>query len=143
MRYLGLDVGQKFIGIAVGELLAKELTTLTALKDENFYTAPAIAYRQIAKLIDDEGADALVVGLPVNEQGEATPESQKIEQFCQGLEEKLNLDVHFVDETLTSFMASDMLESQGLGPDDVKKRTHQLSAELILQQFLEEHEASR
>ncbi len=139
MRYLGLDVGQKFLGVAVGEMLAKELTTLSAAKNTNFYDQPQLAYTALAKIIDDEGAEAIVAGLPVNEEGQPTPESKKIEKFCQGLEEKLNVTVHFVDETLTSFMASDMLESQGLSPDEVKARTHQLSAELILQQYLEEH----
>lgn len=139
MRYLGLDVGQKHLGVAVGEILAKELTTLEAAKNTNFYDQPEQAYNQLAKLAEDEGADALVVGLPVNEAGQPTPESKKIEKFCQGLEEKLNSTIHFVDETLSSFMASDILESQGLEPDEVKARTHQLSAELILQQFLEEH----
>lgn len=142
MRYLGLDVGQKYLGVAVGEILAKELTTITAAKNQSFYSAPSAAYEQIAKLIESEEADALVVGLPVNEMGEATAESKKIETFCRGLEEKLNVTVHFVDETLTSFMATDMLESQGLTEAEVKARVHQLSAELILQQFLEENATS-
>ncbi|HSX42434.1 MAG TPA: Holliday junction resolvase RuvX [Candidatus Saccharimonadales bacterium] len=141
MRYLGLDVGQKFLGIAVGELLAKELTTISAAKDRDFYSQPEAAYTQLAKIIEDEGADAIVAGLPVDEDGAPTEESKKIEKFCRGLEDKLNVTVHFVDETLTSFMAEDMLESQGLSADEIKKRTHQLSAELILQQFLEEHAA--
>lgn len=141
MRYLGLDVGQKTVGVAVGEALAQELTTITAPKDQNFYDHPASAYDQIATLMESEEAAALVVGLPVSEAGAPTPESKKITEFCRGLEEKLNVTVHFVDETLTSFMATDMLESQGLGAAEINSRVHQLSAELILQQFLEEHAA--
>lgn len=137
MRYLGLDVGQKNIGVATGELLAKELITLSAPKDKNYYDQPDLAQAELTKIIEQEQADAIVVGLPVNEQGEPTNESEKIEKLCHHLEKELNIAFHFVDETLTSFMAKDILEGQGLSVAQAAVRVHQLSAELILQQFLE------
>lgn len=143
MRYLGIDVGGKYIGVAVGEVLAKELTTLIADKKADYYREPASAYQALGKIVKEENADAIVAGLPVDEAGKPTPESKKIEAFCAGLEEKLNLSVHFVDETLTSFMAEDILEGQGLSADEIRARSHQLSAELILQQYLEEHAPGR
>ncbi len=139
MRYLGLDVGQKTIGIAVGELLARGLSTITGEKADNFYDDPAKAIGKIEKIFEDEEADAIVAGLPVDESGQPTSESKKIQAFCNLLESKLDVTVHFVDETLTSFMATDILESQGLSDTEVKAKVHQLSAELILQQFLEEN----
>ena len=80
MRYLGLDVGSRSIGIAVGEIIASET--------------------------------------------------------------KLDKTVHFVNETLSSFMATDILESQGLSIQEAKLREHQLAAQLILQQYLEENASS-
>lgn len=139
MRYLGLDVGRRAIGLAVGELLAGELATLRAPKKADFYLEPArsLAYTQLSQVVAAEKVDAFVVGLPVNEDGQPTEESTKIRDFCEGLTTALKLPVHFVDETLTSFMATDMLESQGATAEEIERRVHQLSAELILQQFLE------
>lgn len=142
MRYLGLDVGRKKIGIASGEVLASELTTLSAPKDDNFYSEKGseIAGKEIARLYKQEQAEAIVVGLPVSESGAPTEESELIRDFCNGLGKAINTKIHFVDETLTSFMAEDMLESQGASQEEVRRREHQLAAQLILQQFLEASE---
>ena len=139
MRYLGLDVGSRHIGVAVGELLASELTTLHAPKDQNYYDSPQLADDEIVKLIASEQVDAIVVGLPVNEQGELSAEAESIKKFADQLGVRLDKTIHFVNETLSSFMAEDILESQGLSIQEAKLREHQLSAQLILQQYIEEN----
>src|SRR3989344_5329024 len=142
MRYLGLDIGQRSIGVAVGELLASELTTLRSGKDKSFYENPELSIDSISRLIVQEQADAIVVGLPVNEDGTLSPEAKKIQKFGDELGRKLDKTIHYVNETLSSFMASDILESQGLSIEEAKLREHQLAAQLILQQFLEENASS-
>lgn len=141
MRYLGLDVGQKRIGVAIGEVIADELTTLEAAAGKNFYQEPGCsqAYLQIQGLVVREKTDAIVIGLPVDDQGKMTEEATKIKNFSEGLSKTLNTNVHFVNETLTSFMAKDILESQDLDQKEVEQRIDQLSASLILQQYIEEH----
>lgn len=139
MRYLGLDIGARSIGVAVGELLASELTTLRSGKDKSFYEQPELSFEPITKLIVQEQADAVVVGLPVNEDGTLSPEAKKIQDYADKLSKKLDKTIHFVNETLSSFMASDILESQGLSIEEAKLREHQLAAQLILQQFIEEN----
>ncbi len=142
MRYLGLDIGERSIGVAVGELIASELTTVHAGKDRSFYLQPELAIEPIIKLISEEEADAIVVGLPVNEDGQLSQEAVKIQRFASALGSKLDKTIHFVNETLSSFMAEDILEGQGLSIREAKTREHQLSAALILQQFLEENATS-
>ena len=142
MRYLGLDIGERSIGVAVGELIASELTTVHAGKDRSFYLQPELAIEPIIKLISEEEADAIVVGLPVNEDGQNSQEAVKIQRFASALGSKLDKTIHFVNETLSSFMAEDILEGQGLSIREAKTREHQLSAALILQQFLEENATS-
>lgn len=142
MRYLGLDVGKKHIGVAVGELLASELTTLHAPKDQNYYDSPQLADEDISKLITSEQVDAIVVGMPVNDQGELSAEAESIKKFADQLGHRLDKTIHFVNETLSSFMAEDILESQGLSIQEAKLREHQLSAQLILQQYIEENAGS-
>lgn len=142
MRYLGLDIGSRSIGVAVGELLASELTTLRSGKDKSFYEQPELSFESIVKLVTEEQADAIVIGLPVNEDGTLSPEAKKIQVYADKLSEKLDKTIHFVNETLSSFMASDILESQGLSIEEAKLREHQLAAQLILQQFIEENVGS-
>lgn len=141
MKYLGLDIGQKKIGVAVGEVLATELLTLRAGPHESFYKNPARdrAFDELTTILQEEGASGVVVGLPVKENGSPSEESAKIEEFCHGLSTALDVTVHTVDETLTSFMARDILEAQGLTGQELEARIDQASAALILQQYLEEH----
>ncbi|MEK7170920.1 MAG: Holliday junction resolvase RuvX [Patescibacteria group bacterium] len=139
MRYLGLDVGEKNIGVAVGELMASELTTLQSGKDKSFYNQPSLAFEPVAKLINQEQVDAIVVGLPINEDGTLGAEAQKIQKFADELGVALDKTIHFVNETLSSFMAEDILESQGLSIQEARLREHQLAAQLILQQYIEEN----
>ena len=139
MRYLGLDVGERHIGLAVGELLASELTTLNAAKDQSFYQSPEEAFTSIEKLVQSEQADAVVIGLPVSEDGHLTDEAKAIKRFGDQLSHRLDKTIHYVNETLSSFMAADILESQGLSVAAARQREHQLAAQLILQQFLEEN----
>jgi putative Holliday junction resolvase len=139
MRYLGLDIGERNIGVAVGEMLARELTTIRAGKKKSFYDSPELGYSEIKRLIGAEQVDALVVGLPVNEAGELTSEARKISTFADGLAASTNKQIHFVNETLTSFMAKDLLADQGLVGRAADERVDQLAAQLILQQYLEEN----
>ncbi len=142
MKYLGLDVGSKTIGIAVGEVLASELTTLRVnSKKESFYQALAKqrSFEQLSQLLEQEQADTFVVGLPLKEDGNHSEESAKIEKYSDELAQTTGRKVHFVDETLTTFMARDLLSEQGLSPKEIDERVDQLSAQLILQQYLEDN----
>lgn len=141
MKYLGLDIGQKRIGIAIGEILARELLTLRAGDRESFYLEPARtrALEEIKTIIEEESVSGVVAGLPVKEDGSQSEESTKISAFCDGLSTVIGFEVKTVDETLTSFMARDILASQGLSGKELDSRLDQASAALILQQYLEEN----
>jgi len=141
MRLLGLDIGQKTIGVAVGEALASELTTLRTGKENSFYEDPEKqrALQEIKNLKSQEEAEAIVVGLPVNEDGALTEEAAKIKDFSQSLAQECACQIFYVNETLTSFMARDILESERVSAAQAAKREDQLAAQLILQQYLEEN----
>jgi len=140
MRYLSLDIGERSIGLAVGEMIGRELTTLKAAKGKSFYDEPIPAFEAIKSLKESEQVDALIAGLPVNDEGELSQEASKIKQFAEGLKKYLDIEIELVNETLTSFMAEDILENLGLSIAESKLREHQLSAKLILDQFLEDNE---
>lgn len=141
MRLLGLDIGQKTIGVAVGEVLASELTTLRTGKNGSFYASPEKdrAIEEINMLKKREEATGIVVGLPVDEEGALTEEAEKIRAFADQLKDACLCPIHFTNETLTSFMARDILEGEKATSSESAKREDQLAAQLILQQYLEEN----
>lgn len=144
MRLLGIDVGARKIGVAAGTTLAEELTTLRLKKPESYYepTGGQCGVAEIKKLLEQEDAKGIVVGLPVDKDGKETEESGRIRIFADILKAHCEIPIYFVDETLTSCMARDILESQGVSGRELSSREDQLSAQLILQQYLEEHALS-
>lgn len=128
---LGLDVGNKRIGIAVASLAARLPRPLVTLEwNDDFFKA-------LDDIIRSEDAGALVVGLPRNLEGEHTGQTKAVESFTDKLREHSDLPVDLQDEALTSKHAEDELEARGKpyqrGDIDA------LAATYILQDWLSEH----
>ena len=120
---LAFDFGLKRIGVAVGE---PELGTAHPL--------PAIAapgFTSIEKLVREWRPAALVVGLPVAEQGEHAL-ARRVERFARQLEGRFRLPVARVDERFTSVEAESRLRGMK------KKAIDSVAAQLILEQYLAE-----
>ena len=127
--FLGIDVGEKRVGIAwtaADPQVAVPLTTLHA--DERVVD-------QIKALADQKEANTVVVGLPRNQQGEETAQTKAVRQFADRLSEA-GLHVVFQDESLTSHIAEESLKEHGkpYAKEDVDK----LAATYILRDYLEE-----
>lgn len=142
MKYLALDLGSKRVGVAVGSEIASELPAVEAPKDVNFYNKSDVLVEKLREIIKSEAVDELVVGLPINELGLETEESAKIKKLCAVLEKELNIGINFVDETLTSFVAEELLKEQGVDRQEIQRRKDSLAAVLILEQFLGEDEVA-
>lgn len=124
---LALDVGERRIGVAWadgGLRIPFPLVTIEADK------APII---KIKELYDDQRAGLIVVGLPRNQQGEETAQSQFARDFAAQLE-KEGLPIVFQDESLTSVLAEEELKKRGkpYGKADIDS----LAATFILQDYL-------
>ena len=120
---LAFDFGLKRIGVAVGE---PELGTAHPL--------PAIAapgFLSIEKLVREWRPAALVVGLPVAEQGEHAL-ARRVERFARQLEGRFRLPVERVDECFTSVEAESRLRGMK------RKAVDSVAAQLILEQYLSE-----
>ena len=99
-RLLGLDLGEKTIGLAISDRdlgVASPLETLRRAK----FTQDAEA---LAKICAERGVGALVLGLPVNMDGSEGPRCQSVRQFARNLEQVAGLDlaVAFWDERLST-----------------------------------------
>jgi putative Holliday junction resolvase len=128
---LGLDVGNKRIGIAVATLAARLPRPLVTLEwNDDFFQA-------LNGIIKDEDAGTLVVGLPRNLEGKATQQTRTVEAFSQELGKRSGLPVHLQDEAVTSRQAEAELE--GRGQPYERGDIDALAATYILQDWLAEH----
>ena len=108
---VGLDIGEKRIGVARGDIDVKLASPLAPIAN----TATALA--RIAQVVRDQAADFVVAGLPRNSQGAETQQSAYSRQFVERLrakltEEKLSVTVFLQDESLTSVRAEEFLHAR-------------------------------
>jgi len=109
MRFLGIDPGEKRIGLAAGDDLGLA-TPLPAL------TQPRVEERlmAMAEVIRRQRITELVVGCPFNMDGSTGPAARKAEAFAAALRARFGLPVHLVDERLTSHAAEQTMAKKRL-----------------------------
>jgi putative Holliday junction resolvase len=127
---LAFDFGLKRIGVAVGE---PELGTAHPLGSVE-------GFPQIDKLVHEWQPARFVVGLPVADQGQH-PLARRVERFARQLEGRFHLPVARVDERFTSVEAESRLKSAKT-KSPIKKNIDSVAAQLILEQYFEEHHAA-
>ena len=132
-RLLGLDVGEKTIGLAVsdpGLAVASPLLTLRRGK----FTADA---ERLARLVADRRIGGLVVGLPVNMDGSEGPRCQSVRQFAANLLARLDLPLAFWDERLSTAAVTRAMLDADLSRRRRGEIVDQLAAAYILQGLLD------
>lgn len=139
MRKLGLDVGDKTIGVAVSDdlgIIAQGVTTIERVgirKD----TGKVLDY------IKEYNCDTVVIGLPLKLDGTDSPQTAKVRDFRQKLENKLKgggmnqVKVEFYDERLTTVMAERVLIEADLSRNKRKEIIDRQAAIIILQSYLD------
>lgn len=131
-RFLGLDIGKKRIGVAICDPLLITTRSLIALSREPENKAVA----EISAICKEYGITTVAVGLPYNMDGTIGSQAEDCQNFAKRLEVEAKLEVCFEDERLTSFEAEQILASQGKKYTRNKELVDMMSAELILQQFI-------
>ncbi len=128
---LALDVGSKRIGVARAFLSVGIPSPLTTLND------PALFMTDIANIVRQEAAGAVVIGLPRGLDGQDTGQTRIVRDFGEQLALHLTVPVHWMDEAVTSAQAEKELESRGkaFGKGDIDA----LAATYILEDFLHEY----
>ena len=127
MIYLGIDYGEKRIGLAKGDSLLKIATPLkTILNSEG-------VLNELADIVNIEAVEKIVVGIPVSFNGETNEFAEKIIEFSEDLEARTDIPVETINEIFSSKMAADkpMAGQPRAGSID------ESSAALILQTYLD------
>jgi putative Holliday junction resolvase len=133
--FLGFDYGERRIGVAVGETLTGSARALPTL-----HRSASIDWTALRRLVSEWGPAALVVGLPLNEDGSDQPITDSARGFARQLGQHTGLPVHLVDERYSSRSADDRLRQARASGERVRRlrkgdRDGE-SARVILEQWL-------
>lgn len=136
MRYLGLDLGTKSLGIALSDR-----TGLIASFYKNIsYTDEDKLLEEIKDIVEKEHVEKLVLGLPKNMDNSLGWRSTETIEFKEKLEKMLDKEVILEDERLTTKIAENMLIDFDLSRKKRKKVIDGVSAVIILQSYLDRKE---
>lgn len=142
MKRLGLDVGEKTIGVSTSDMTGLIASPVKTIKR----TGNKQAIGEILDCILSEQAEEVIVGLPKNMKGDLGPQAEKTLQFVKQLEKKItystrleknHVKVIMWDERLTTKAAHRTLIDSGLNREKRKKVVDQLAAVYILQGYLD------
>lgn len=129
---LGLDVGDVRIGIAVSDVLgsgAHPLCTLTRTNRQRDITA-------IGDLVSIHEVERIIIGLPISLDGTVGTQAEKVQKFGNRLAKGLKVPVEFLDERFTTSEAEEILDRVNMDPKERKKVIDQISAVIILDEYL-------
>ncbi len=135
MRYLGLDLGTKTIGLAISDKTALIATSYSVLHHDN---NPNSCLDDLINIINKEQIDALVLGLPKNMNNTLGNRAEETLKFKEFLESKLSIPIYLEDERLTTKSAEYYLIEGNTSRKKRKKVIDKVAATIILQSFLDQ-----
>lgn len=133
MRTLGVDAGEKRIGLALSDasgLIASPLEVVTVAEGAD----PVALVLDRARGV---GAECIVVGMPIDLRGEVGIAAQRMSEFVERLREASEVPVETCDERMTSAVATRTMQEAGLTERDRRGQVDKVAAALILQTWLD------
>lgn len=135
MKKLGLDLGNRTLGIAISDELGFLARGLETLRFEEKEFIKPLNYT--ISLIKKYNIDVVVLGHPKNMDGSRGEQAQICEAFKQDLESNIDIKIVLWDERLTSKMATSMMVAQNLKKKNRKRDIDKMAATIILQGYLD------
>ncbi len=132
-RIMGLDVGDKTIGIAVSDGLGITAQGITTIRRKGIKTDII----ELRELIEEYNIEKVVMGLPKNMNNTLGPQGEKVIKFSEKFKAKFDLEVIFQDERLSTVSAERMLISSDVRRDKRKQVIDKVAATYILQTYLD------
>ena len=134
MRALGVDLGEKRIGIAVSDSNGKVATPLQVIIRSKSIKQD---HKKISDLVDEWEVEIVVVGMPYSLNGSKGLAAKTVEKEVKELSSALEVPVATQDERLTTAMAAKELAIQGRDSKKQRKVIEQVAASVILQSWLD------
>lgn len=134
MRILGLDVGEKRIGVAISDPFGWTAQGLMTIHRTNSEKKDLEA---IVEVIKEHEVTSIVIGLPRNMNGTYGPQTENIRLFAEKLAQKTPVKIDFWDERLTTVVAERALIEADVSRNKRRKVVDKVAAVIILQNYLD------
>ena len=138
MRILGIDYGEKRVGLAISSpigFIAQGLPTIERIDGTDYL-------EDLADVINEKEVEEIVVGLPKNMNGSIGEKAEEVLTLVETLKSKFNLPVHTFDERLTTVRAHKAMTGAKMSKKGKKKRVDMIAAQFILQAYLDQKSRS-
>lgn len=135
MRYIGLDLGNRTCGIAIGDPTETIATSYGTIRFKEKDLQKCLEC--VIMVMNEKKVDKVVLGHPINMNGTIGPQAEYVYEFKKMLEEATGKEVILYDERLTSVEVNNIMISFDLSREKRKKKVDTLSATLILQSYLD------
>lgn len=132
-RYIGLDVGDRTIGVAISDPFLLTAQSLMTIKRKSKIEDIEI----INGIIKEKEVSKIIVGLPKNMNNTIGPQAKKVKTFVKELRKHTDLDIEYVDERLTTVSATRVLIEQNASRKKRKDVIDSVAATYILQTYLD------
>ncbi|WP_105300482.1 Holliday junction resolvase RuvX [Anaerococcus marasmi] len=132
-RIMGLDVGNKTIGVALSDpmfLLANALETIKRKK-------ASLDIERIKELVEENDVNLIVVGLPKNMNNTIGPQAMRVISFVDLLKKQVDVEVVYEDERMTTIQSEAVLMDMEVRRENRKKYIDKIAATFILQTYLD------
>jgi putative Holliday junction resolvase len=133
VKALALDIGEKRIGVAVGDT-SDAIALPVCVLPTTEVLSNARSWRYI---LEDHEPDVLVCGLPKTMAGEEGPQAQRVREVCERISLSCGITLDFVDERLSSAEAKRILRLDGLSEKRMRGKVDMVAASLFLQTWLD------
>lgn len=134
MRIMGLDVGDKTIGVALSDPMGWTAQGLEVIRRKSDVQED---FQRLLQIIREYEVESILVGLPKNMNGTIGPQGEKVLAFVEQLKEEINLPVKTWDERLSTVAAEKVLLQADVSRSKRKKVIDKMAAAVILQGYLD------
>lgn len=132
-RILGLDVGDKTIGVALSDpmlIAAQPYETIKRSKAK-------FDLNRIEEIVNENDVSLIVIGLPKNMNNTMGPQSMKVISFVDLIKKRIDIDIVYQDERLTTVQSESVLIDMNVRRENRKSHIDKIAASFILQTYLD------
>jgi putative Holliday junction resolvase len=133
LKILGIDMGERRIGLALSDPLGYTAQGLNTVQIKN----PEDVCDKLMDVIKEKKVELLVFGLPKNMNGTLGPQAKKVQEYADKLKQLSGLPVDFEDERLSTVSAEQVLLMADQSRAKRKKAIDRMAAVIILQSYLD------
>jgi len=133
MRVLGLDIGDKTIGIAISDPLGYTAQGITTIRRKS----EAMDMEELKRICKEYSVDTIVSGLPKNMNNTIGPQGEKVIKLCEVIKQNIDIPIIMWDERLTTVAANRAMLEADLSRAKRKKIVDKVAATYILQGYLD------